>query len=86
MVLAENNSDTPVYYWDLRGRVCETVRLPDHIYDTYFKKALSSDNLRMYWSAGAIPSGNTKGNLLKNLPPRQDNEFWMVYVSISKGE
>ena len=86
MVLAENNSDIPVYYWDLRGRVCETVRLPDHIYDTYFKKALSSDNLRMNWSAGAIPSGNTKGNLLKNLPPRQDNEFWMVYVSISKRE
>lgn len=86
MELSENNSDLPVYYWDLRIRVCEELRISDYIYDIYFKQILKSENLRVIWSAGAIPSGNTQGNLLKNLPPRKDDEFWMVYVSVSKKE
>lgn len=84
--LSENSSDIPVYYWDLRIRVCEELRISDYIYDIYFKNILKSKNFRVTCAAGAIPSGNTQGNLLKNLPPRKDDEFWMVYVSVSKRE
>ena len=63
-----------------------TVREIFNNSDIYFKNILKSKSFRVTCAADPSPSGNTQGNLLKNLPPRKDDEFWMVYVSASKRE
>lgn len=83
--LTDNYEDLPVYYWDLRSSVCYRLKISDQKFDEQLRILEKvSNKYKMGWSAGHVPAHITNANSIKNVPPKIDNEYYMVYVSFDR--
>ncbi|HEY4699246.1 MAG TPA: hypothetical protein VIH27_02595 [Nitrososphaerales archaeon] len=86
MKMTDNYGSIPIYYWVLKSAVCYILRISDVRYDDHFKETQFDSNCeyRVRWSSGTIPLSETRGNLIKNLPPKVDNDNYIIYVSLER--
>jgi hypothetical protein len=75
----------PLFYSDLRTFTCMRLRICDAIFDQYVGKMIGGEGpIQVIWSSGTLPKINDSSNLFKNLPPKDENSNYMVYLKLGK--
>jgi hypothetical protein len=76
----------PVFYSNLRTKVCYELKISDFEFDKSIKGImnLKDTSLRVVWSSGTLPYDRDSANLLKNLPPKSEEGQYFIYLKIDK--
>ena len=75
----------PVYYCQLRDRVCETLRIQDHVFDRIVGKMITQPSLfstKVTPGEGSLPMQTTTSR--KQIPPRLPPASYIVYLKMEK--
>jgi hypothetical protein len=75
----------PVFYSDLRTKVCYPLRIADKIFDKLARKLIEKDEDYLLIAAGgSLPYSRDSAGLLKSLPPRTQRGQYMVYLKMDE--
>lgn len=75
----------PVFYSDLRTRVCYALRIADKIFDKLARKLIEKDEEYLLLAAGgSLPYRRDSAGMLKSLPPRTPRGQYMVYLKMDE--
>ena len=75
----------PVFYSNLRTKVCYGLRIADKVFDLLAGKLMERDEKYLLLAAGgSLPYSRDSAGLLKSLPPRTVRGQYMVYLKMDK--
>ena len=75
----------PVFYSNLRSRVCYSLRISDAVFDNYAQKIMSGDSkFRLVGAGGTLPFNRDSASLLKSIPPKTDRGEYVVYLKMDR--
>jgi hypothetical protein len=75
----------PVFYSNLRTKVCYGLRIADKIFDRLAGKLMERDDKYLLLAAGgSLPYSRDSAGLLKSLPPKTSRGQYMVYLKMDK--
>jgi hypothetical protein len=75
----------PVFYSNLRTRVCHALRIPDKHFDQFARKLMEKDDKYLLVAAGgSLPFSRDSAGMLKSLPPQTSRGEYMVYLKMDE--
>jgi len=75
----------PVFYSNLRSKVCYSLRVSDTVFDNYAQKIMSGDSkFRLVGAGGTLPFSRDSASLLKSIPPKTDRGEYVVYLKMDR--
>jgi len=75
----------PVFYSDLRTKVCYTLRMSDKVFDRLAARLMEKDEKYLLLAAGgSLPYSRDSAGMLKSLPPRTPRGQYMVYLKMDE--
>ncbi len=76
----------PIFYSDLRTAVCYRLKMSDQVFDSFASDFLQNrdKNYEVVWSAGSLPYNRDSASLLKSLPPKMEDEEYVIYLKIER--
>jgi len=81
--LVDNVPGSPVFYSQVRERVCADFRIRDDQFDGWVMAMVEDDEvLRVVWSEGELPYQQNSASMLKSLPPKNEWGGYVVYLKI----
>jgi hypothetical protein len=81
--LVDNIPGSPVFYSQVRERVCADLRIRDDQFDRGVMTMVENDEfLRVVWSEGELPYQQNSASMLKSLPPKNEWGGYVVYLKI----
>jgi hypothetical protein len=75
----------PVYYCQLRDRVCEILQVPDHLFDRTIENMINNPalfSIRVSPGEGSLPMQRAASR--KQIPPKYLADSYMVYLKIER--
>ena len=73
----------PVFYSNLRTKVCYGLRIADKVFDQLAGKLMEKDEKYLLLAAGgSLPYSRDSAGLLKSLPPKTGRGQYMVYLKM----
>jgi hypothetical protein len=75
----------PVFYSDLRSKVCYALRISDKVFDKLAGRLMEKDEKYLLLAAGgSLPYSRDSAGMLKSLPPRTPRGQYMVYLKMDE--
>jgi hypothetical protein len=75
----------PVFYSDLRTKVCYALRIADKVFDRLARRLIEKDDEYLLLAAGgSLPYSRDSAGMLKSLPPRTPRGQYMVYLKMDE--
>ncbi len=73
----------PVFYSELRMYVCYDLKISDSEFNKQILGLFEDDEkLNVIWSQGTLPRKRDSASMLKNLPPKNDDGNYIIYLKI----
>jgi hypothetical protein len=75
----------PVFYSNVRDRVCYALRISDRVYDAFAKKMMEGDDRYLLLAGGgSLPYSRDSAGMLKSLPPQTPMGNYMIYLKMDE--
>jgi hypothetical protein len=75
----------PVFYSNLRSKVCHALRIPDKEFDRLTRTMMEKDDKYLLIAAGgSLPFSRDSAGMLKSLPPQSTRGEYIVYLKMDE--